>query len=175
LIWTAGVVPNPPDKGKLPFKTSKHGAIQTNPDMSVPDHPGVWALGDCASVPNVLKGGTYAPTAQNAIREGPVLARNILASMAGTETTPFKYRMIGQLAALGHFKAVGTVGPVKVSGFPAWVLWRSYYLFRLPRFEKRLRVAFDWTLDMFFGRDIAQLSTTRTHIPEGEKSALVAK
>jgi NADH dehydrogenase len=173
LIWTAGVTPSPLT-ASLPVEHDKKGRVIVRPDLSVPNHPGVWALGDCALVPDILGGGFFASTAQNAIRQGPQVARNILAVLAGQPTTPFRYRVMGQLATLGHYKAVGVIGPVEVSGFTAWWLWRTYYLYRLPRLEKRLRVAFDWTLDLLFGRDIAQLSTARTRTLDQEQVTLLS-
>jgi len=87
------------------------------------------------------------------------LARNVAASIRGEPTRPFRYRTLGQLATLGHYNGIGTVGPIRLWGFPAWAAWRTYYLWRLPRLEKRLRVATDWTVDLIFGRDISQIQT----------------
>lgn len=171
LVWTAGARPNPLVTS-LPVERDKHGRITVNPDLSVPGWPNVWAVGDGAAVPDG-KGGVFAPTAQNAIREGPVLARNIVARAQAQPTRPFIYNPIGQLAALGHRRGVGTIGPIRLSGFPAWFVWRTYYLYRLPRAEKRIRVALDWALDLVFGRDIVQLPTARTHPPNtGERTRL---
>jgi NADH dehydrogenase len=128
--------------------------------MRVEGQPGVWALGDCAQIPDVLRPGHYQPAlAQHAIREGPRLARNIVATIRGEPTQPFRYQTLGQLATIGHYNGIGTIGPIRLSGFPAWAVWRTYYLLRLPRLEKRLRVATDWTADIIFGRDISQIET----------------
>lgn len=171
VVWTAGAAPNPLSAA-LPLPHDARGRILVDPNLQVRGHEHLWALGDAAAVPDILSGGIFSPTAQNAIRQGAHLAANLLAVCTGRPVTPFRYRMIGQLAALGHRKGVGTIGPIKLSGFAAWFVWRTYYLYRLPRFEKRLRVALDWTLDLIFGRDIVQLSTVRTH-PAGEETGVL--
>jgi NADH dehydrogenase len=173
LVWTAGVIPNPLVDSLLVGRGRK-GRIVVNPDLSVPEYPGVWALGDCALVPDAATGEFFAGTAQNALREAKQAARNILATIAGYPTEPFTYKVLGQLASVGHFQGVAMLGPFKVSGFPAWWLWRSYYLYRLPRLEKRLRVMFDWTLDLIFGRDIVQLNTARTQSADRDRVTLLS-
>jgi NADH dehydrogenase len=156
IVWSAGVRPSPLVAG-LSIGTGRGGSIKTNPDMSVPGHPGVWAIGDCASIPD-QRGGTYAPTAQHAIREGPVLAENIVATLRGLPTKPFRYEAIGIMASLGARRGVaGLRGKYLLSGFLAWFLWRSYYLARLPGLDRRFRVTVDWTLGLIFPRDIAEL------------------
>lgn len=156
IVWSAGVRPRSlAITGSLP--RGKGGTIAVNPDMSVSGFPGVWALGDCASIPNG-EGGFYPPTAQHAIREGPVLADNIVAKLHGKATKPFCYTSMGMMASLGARKAVAQLpGDRVLTGFPAWFLWRSYYLSRLPGLDRKLRVAFDWTLELLFPRDISEL------------------
>lgn len=156
IIWSAGVRPRRlAVTGDLP--QAKNGTIAVEQDMRVPGHEGVWALGDCAAIPNG-EGGFYPPTAQHAIREGPVLADNIAAVLRGKPTKPFVYRTMGMMASLGARKAVAQLpGDRVLTGFPAWFLWRSYYLSRLPGLDRKLRVAFDWTLEMLFPRDISEL------------------
>jgi NADH dehydrogenase len=156
IVWSAGVAPSPMiAKTRLP--QTKRGAVVTGQDMRVTAFPAVWALGDCAAIPDG-EGGTYPMTAQHAIREGPHLADNIAAVLRGEPTTPFSYRALGMMAALGRRKAVAQLpGGRVLTGFPAWFLWRTYYLMRLPGLDRKLRVAFDWTLDLLFPRDIAEL------------------
>ena len=156
IVWSAGVKPRSiAVSGGLP--RGKHGTIAVAEDMSVPGFPGFWAIGDCASIPNG-SGGLYPPTAQHAIREGPVLAENIAASLRGRPTKPFRYSSLGMMASLGARKAVAQLpGDRVLTGFPAWFLWRSYYLSRLPGLDRKLRVAFDWTLELLFPRDISEL------------------
>ncbi len=156
IVWSAGVRPSP-FVGGLSIGTGRGGSIRTNPDMSVPGQPGVWAIGDCASIPDP-HGGTYAATAQYAIREGPVLAANIVATLRGKPTKPFRYEAIGIMASLGARRAVaGLRGKYLITGFLAWFLWRTYYLARLPGLDRRFRVTLDWTLGLIFPRDIAEL------------------
>ncbi|HEX6507900.1 MAG TPA: NAD(P)/FAD-dependent oxidoreductase [Chloroflexota bacterium] len=159
LIWNTGVAPNPLiTESALP--KSGRGWIKVDATMRVEGLSDVWALGDCAEIPDVLRPGHNQPAlAQHAIREGTQLAHNIVADLHGEPARPFRYKTLGQLATLGHFNGIGTVGPIRLQGFPAWFAWRSYYLIRLPRVEKRLRVAADWSVDLIFGRDISQIQT----------------
>ncbi len=118
--------------------------------------PGHWAVGDCAGVP--LQSGELAPgTAQFAIREAATCARNIVAVIDGRATKPFRFKALGSLASLGKRRAVADLMGLKISGFIAWFMWRGIYLSKLPGFVRQLRVALDWTLDLFFPRDITQL------------------
>jgi NADH dehydrogenase len=156
IIWSAGVQPSP-TVAKTTLSKTKRGAIETQSDMRVAGIAGVWALGDCASIPDG-EGGVYPATAQHAIREGPAVADNIVATMRGKPTKPFRYTSLGMMAALGGRKAVAQLpGNRVITGFIAWFLWRTYYLLRLPGLDRKLRVAFDWTLELLFPRDTAEL------------------
>ena len=156
IIWSAGIRARPLDvNGDLPH--GKGGTIAVNADMSVPGLPGVWAIGDCAAIPDG-EGGFYPPTAQHALREGPVLADNIIAVLRGKPTRPFRFQALGMMASLGARKAVAQLpGNLVMTGFPAWFLWRTYYLLRLPGLDRKIRVAFNWTLQLLFPRDISEL------------------
>jgi NADH dehydrogenase len=160
LIWTAGTSPNPMIDELACAK--ERGRIVVNPCMQLPDWPGVWALGDCARVMDERTGKAHPPTAQHASREGTLLARNIVASLRQREPKPFKFRTLGQLATIGHRNGVARILGVNFSGFIAWFLWRTIYLMKLPRFEKKVRVAIDWTLDLIFSKDIVQYLTDRS-------------
>ena len=118
-------------------------------------------LGDCATIPDHRTGGTYPPTAQHALREAATVASNIVASIRNQPARPFSFRTIGQLAAIGRRTGVARVFGVNFSGFVAWWLWRTIYLSKLPRFEKKCRVAIDWTLDLLFAKDFVQFLTVR--------------
>ncbi|HVA33968.1 MAG TPA: NAD(P)/FAD-dependent oxidoreductase [Candidatus Baltobacteraceae bacterium] len=158
IVWSAGVAPSP-FIAQTGLPTTKRGAVMTGPDMRVQGVPTVWALGDCAAIPDP-SGGVYPMTAQHAIREGPRLADNLVCVLRGEPTRPFVFRSLGMMAALGARKAVAQLpGDCVLTGFLAWFLWRSYYLLRLPGLDRKLRVAFDWTLDLLFPRDIAELRT----------------
>ncbi len=156
IVWSAGVKPSPAiAAAQIPH--GKGGAVITAPDMSVPGFAGLWALGDAAAIPNG-SGGFYPPTAQHAIREGPVLADNLIASIRGLPTKAFRFSSLGMMASLGGRRAVAQLpGDHVLTGFAAWFLWRGYYLARLPGLDRKLRVAFEWALDLLFPRDIAVL------------------
>ncbi|MHB8147297.1 MAG: NAD(P)/FAD-dependent oxidoreductase [Vulcanimicrobiaceae bacterium] len=156
IVWSAGVTPSPlVELAALP--RTQRGAVVVAATMQVEGFPGVWAAGDCAAIPND-EGGLYPPTAQHAIREGPVLADNIVASLRGEPLAPFRFRSLGMMASLGGRKAVAQLpGGRVLTGFLAWFLWRTYYLLRLPGLDRKLRVAFEWLLELVFPRDIAEL------------------
>ena len=153
LIWTAGTMPNPL-LSSLPCRKAG-GRVQVNEFLQIPDWPGVWAVGDCAFVPDVNQPGkSHPPTAQHAIREGRVAAQNIVQSLAGRPPTPFSFKTIGLLASLGRRTGVARIFGFNFSGFFAWWLWRTIYLSKLPGLDKKVRVAFDWTLDLLFRKDV---------------------
>jgi NADH dehydrogenase len=171
VVWTAGTSPNPL-LAALPC-TKERGRVVVNEYMEVPEWPGVWALGDCALVPDRQTGTYYPPTAQHALREGKVLARNLTATLRGGQKKPFRFSTLGQLAAIGRRTGVANILGVNFSGFIAWWLWRTIYLSKLPRLEKKLRVALDWTLDLVFAKDLVQFITLRaptvSHVEHGER------
>jgi NADH dehydrogenase len=172
VVWTAGTSPHPL-LGRLPVQRD-HGRVMVNEQMQVPERPGVWALGDCAVVPNPRTGKPHPPTAQHAIRQGRVLADNIVATLEGGRIRPFDFATIGQLAAIGKRTGVARIFGVNFSGFVAWWLWRSIYLLKLPRFDRKVRVALDWTLDLFFSKDIVQFLTERAPTLSHETRGSVA-
>ena len=159
IVWTAGVrVPELVEKLDVPH--AAHHAIAVNADLSVPDRPGVWALGDCAHVPKP-GGGAYPQTAQHAVREGALLARNIVASLRGRATRPLRYRSLGMMASLGDRQGLADIaGRGMLTGLPAWLLWRAYYLSRLHGAYRKTRVALDWTLSLPFPPDIASIGSS---------------
>ncbi len=154
IVWTAGTTPNPL-VATLPC-AGERGRIPVNAYLEVEGWPGVWALGDCALVPDGATGRFHPPTAQHAIREGRCVARNIAATIRGGAKRPFVFRTIGQLASLGRRTGVAQILGIRFSGFVAWWLWRTIYLAKLPRLEKKLRVALDWTLDLVFTKDLVK-------------------
>ena len=126
VVWTAGTSPHPL-MHELPCGLDR-GRILVDETLAVPDWPGVWALGDCAVVPDIRTGKPHPPTAQHALREARDLARNIAATLAGKKATAFDFRTIGQLAAIGRRTGVARVFGINFSGFFAWWLWRTIYL-----------------------------------------------
>ena len=153
LVWTAGTVPSP-----LIFSlpcTKERGRIRVNQFLQVSDWPDVWAVGDCAFVPDLRKAGkSHPPTAQHAIREGKVVAQNIAAALLGRPLKSFSFRTIGLLASIGRRTGVARIFGFNFSGFFAWWMWRTIYLSKLPGLDKKVRVAFDWTLDLLFPKDV---------------------
>jgi NADH dehydrogenase len=141
---------------------TERGRIVVDGDLSVKDVPGLWALGDCAAVPNAIDGGIAPPTAQFAAREAKTLAGNLLASLRRRSTRHFAYRSRGQMAAIGHRKGVANVFGLPLSGLPAWLLWRAYYLSQMPTLGRKLRIFVEWTWGMFFPNDITHLRFTRS-------------
>jgi NADH dehydrogenase len=163
LVWTAGMCPNAL-LDTLPC-TKMQGRVLVNENLEVPEWAGVWALGDCAYVPNRRTGQSHPLTAQHALREGKVAAQNILSTISGYRKKPFLYTTIGRLAPIGKRTGVANILGVNFSGFIAWWLWRTIYLLKLPRFEKKVLVALDWTLDLLFSKDLVHFRTTRPPTP----------
>ena len=162
LVWTAGISPHTL-LATLPCSKEK-GRVLVNEYLEVPGWPGVWALGDCALVPDRRTGAFHPPTAQHALREGKLAAQNVLATVRRGWKKPFVYSTIGLLAPIGKRTGVANILGVNFSGFLAWWLWRTIYLLKLPRFEKKILVALDWTLDVLFSKDLVHFRTTR-HAP----------
>ena len=125
--------------------------------------PGLWAIGDCALVVNGGNERIAPPTAQFAVREARCLAANLLATIAGQPTRAFRYRSRGAMAAIGHRKGVASVVGIPLSGLPAWLLWRAYYLAQMPTLGRKVRIFVEWTWGMFFPNDITHLRFTRSH------------
>ncbi|HEV8516767.1 MAG TPA: NAD(P)/FAD-dependent oxidoreductase [Candidatus Limnocylindrales bacterium] len=167
VVSTVGNAPHPV-VAALPGPKDERGWIMPDATFAVPGLEQIWVLGDSASIVEPGTGRPMPATAQHAIREGPVAARNVLAVLDGRAPTPFSYRTQGMLVSLGRFKGVGEIRGVRVSGFLAWFLWRSYYLLRLPTFERRIRVAIDWTLDLILARDVVEINVRRTRTRPGE-------
>jgi NADH:ubiquinone reductase (H+-translocating) len=176
LVWAAGVIP-PPEIEALPVKKER-GRIVVNACMESDEFPGVWAVGDCAAIPDAQTGKPFPATAQHAIRQGKIVGKNIAAAVRRQPQTPFRYTMLGQLAAIGQRNGVASILGMNFSGFFAWFLWRTIYLSKLPRLEKKVRVALDWTLDVIFSKDLVQFITPRgaehirrPGIPKSERDA----
>jgi NADH:quinone reductase (non-electrogenic) len=168
VIWTAGNSPSPVVAG-LSF-ANPVGRMSTNSMLQVEHQTGVWAIGDCASIPDG-KGGFHPPTAQHALRQARTAATNIAASIRGQKLKPFSFRTIGQLAAIGRRAGVAQIFGQRFSGFIAWWMWRTIYLSKLPGLEKRIRVMLDWTLDLIFAKDTVQYTSFRA-FPQSHHSSI---
>jgi NADH dehydrogenase len=153
VVWTAGVRPSPV-VARLSLPLDGAGRIVVDRTMRVEGHPGVWAIGDCAAVPDIARSGQACPpTAQHAIRQGRLVARNVSGTLRGAPARPFRYRTKGVVAELGHNKAVAITFGVRWRGFPAWLIARTYHLLLMPGLGRRLRLLADWNVALAFGRD----------------------
>jgi NADH:ubiquinone reductase (H+-translocating) len=158
LVWTAGVRANPAteDTG---FATDDGGRVLADEYLRVRDTEGAWTAGDCAAVPDLLGGGICPPTAQHALRQARRLARNLVATLRREPLEPFRYRSLGSLISLGRYKGVARVLDRRIKGATAWALHRTYHLLMIPTLNRKVRVATDWTVALFFRRDISQLGS----------------
>lgn len=160
VISTIGTRPNALLAGAgLPLE---RGRIRVAPDMSVPGYAGLWAIGDCALVPNAHDGSFAPPTAQFAVAQAKQLAHNLRRG----DTRAFRHRSRGMMAAVGHLNGVAQIFGVSLAGLPAWLLWRAYYLSQMPTFGRKLRLLVEWTWGMFFAADITHLRFTRSREQE---------
>jgi NADH dehydrogenase len=162
LVWTAGTAPNPLLKS-LPVEKDKRGALVAENTLEVLGRPGVWALGDCAAILDARTGKICPPTAQFALRQAEVLARNIRAELVGRPKQGFHFNSLGALCVVGHQTACAELTipfardrSMRFSGLFAWLMWRGIYLSKLPGLERKIRVLVDWTIELFFPRDIVQ-------------------
>lgn len=160
VLCTIGTAANPLLRRLGAATTS--GRIIVRGDLSVPGTPGLWAVGDCAYVPNALDGSASPPTAQFAVRQARHLATNLLHSLNGRPTAAFSYRSQGMMASIGHLKGVAEVSGVALTGWPAWLVWRAYYLSQMPSAGRRFRIFFEWFWGMFYPPDITHLRFTRS-------------
>jgi NADH dehydrogenase len=155
VIVATGVTVNPL-LDSFPLERDRKGRLLVEATMLCKNRQDIWALGDCALIPDP-SGHPYPQLAQHALREAKVLAGNILSAMRGRPLRPFVYETIGTLAALGHYKGIGRIKRFKIRGFLAWWVWRSYYLFQMPRWNRRLRIMIDWSVALLFKNDIVEL------------------
>jgi len=162
LVWTAGTAPNPLVQA-LPLEKDKRQALVVDRTLAVPGRTGLWALGDCAAVIDAKTQKPCPPTAQFALREAQVLAKNIRAHIEGRPLRKFHFDSLGALCVVGHQTACAELAvpfarskSVRFSGLLAWAMWRGIYLSKLPGLERKIRVAMDWVVELFFPRDIVQ-------------------
>ena len=153
LVWTAGVRANPLLR-KLGLPLDDRGRVEVDEFLRVLDRPHVWALGDCARVPNTRASQPDPPTCQHALRQARRLAKNLQG-----ELEPYGYRMLGQVATLGRYKGIADVLGIRLRGFVGWFVTRTYHLYQLPLAQRRTRVVVDWTVSLLFRRDLAELGS----------------
>ncbi len=152
LVWTAGVKPNPL-LGELGLPLDERGRVVVDGTLHVEGREHLWALGDCARVPNARTPGVFdPPTCQHALRQARRLAKNLQG-----DVQPYSYRMLGQVATLGRYKGIADVLGLRLRGFPGWFVARTYHLYQLPLATRKLRVVADWTVALVFRRDVVEL------------------
>lgn len=157
VVWTAGVAPHPSLR-RLNLPLDERGRVPVDEFLRVQGSDSVWAIGDCAAAPDP-DGGLYPPTAQHAVREGPVAARNIAAELGVGTARRFEYRGNASFVNLGRYKAVGRVGGRKFRGFPAWWMARTYHMSQIPGIARKARAVIDWTASLPFRRDLAEVGS----------------
>jgi NADH dehydrogenase len=158
LVWTAGVKPSPlARRSGLP--TDAAGRVLVDDQLRVVGVPDAWAGGDVAAVPDRVTGSITPPSAQYALRQARRLADNLAASLEGRPGRPFTWRNLGGLCALGRYRGVAKVLGIKLRGFPAWFLHRTYHLAQMPTAGRKVRIMLDWTVALFFRRDVSQLGS----------------
>jgi NADH dehydrogenase len=169
IIWSGGVAPSSLLTGISCEHDHKSGRITVDKYLELPNYNGVYAVGDCAYIIDPSSGNPYPPTAQHAIREGAIVANNIVASIEGRleDRKIFDYKTKGMMASIGKRTGIGNLLGIEVQGLLAWLIWRSYYLVHLPTLQKKIRVLADWIIDMFFKRDVTML---KTFMEEEEKA-----
>jgi NADH dehydrogenase len=162
IVLSAGILPNPVVAG-LPVKKDKNGHIVVDGAMRCGERPEIWGIGDCASIPDA-EGKPYPKLAQFAMRQANTLAANLVGVIDGKEARPFEFKMLGLLAAIGHYKGVGTVLGFQIRGFFAWWFRRTYYLSVMPRWAQRIRIVADWTIALFFRPEISKVDLGREQV-----------
>jgi NADH dehydrogenase len=157
VVWTAGVAPHPSLRA-LSVPLDSHGRVPVDEYLRVEGLESVWAVGDCAAAPDP-NGGICPPTAQHAVRQGPVAARNIAAELGVGRARPFRYRSSAAFVNLGRYKAVGRIGKRTFRGFPAWWLARTYHMSQIPGAARKVRAVVDWTVSLPFQRDLSEVGS----------------
>jgi NADH dehydrogenase len=157
VIWTAGNRVSPV-VADLPLAKTKDGRLLVNEFFEVKDAPDVYALGDNAAQTDPATGAPYVATAQVALRQGRALARQLEARLTGRERQPFRFQLLGEMVPLSRKTAVADLKSVKLLGFPAWLIWKTVYMLKLPTLAARVRVVLDWTVELFFERDVSELT-----------------
>jgi NADH dehydrogenase len=159
IVWTAGVKANPV-LGSTDLPRDSGGRVLAHADLRVDGVEHAWTAGDNAAVPDLTQPGKIcSPSAQHAVRQARLLARNIVRSLRGEPLVEYRHKYVGSVASLGLYKGVAQVYGIKLRGFPAWFMHRTYHMSRMPTFNKKVRVVLDWTLALFFRRDVVSLGT----------------
>ena len=162
LIWTGGVTTNSIIES-LDCEHGEGGKVLVDKYLRLKKYPEVFALGDCAAIPDADTGKFYPPTAQHALRESKIVAHNIKKLLTErSNLKEFSYHSKGMMATIGNRAGVASLMGHSVTGVLAWIIWRSYYLLHLPTFEKKMRIGSDWAINLFFGTDLTLIGETKT-------------
>jgi NADH dehydrogenase len=155
IVLAAGIVPNAISAATT-IDRDRRGRIVADAMLRSTSHENVWAIGDCAAVPSP-QGGLYPALAQHAVRQGRLVARNVIKAIDRREPRPFTYEPLGTMAAFGRTRAAVDLRGLEITGFVAWWMRRTYYLFQMPRWERRVRIALDWTVSLFVAPDLTKV------------------
>jgi len=173
LVWTAGVKANPIlDSTDLPRADS--GKLPCNANLTVKGVSGVFAAGDCAAVPDLSKDDPNAltsPSAQHAVRQSKTLAANIVATVRGGALHDYRHAYAGSVASLGLYRGVAEIYGIKLRGFPAWWMHRTYHVSRMPTLNRKIRIIVDWTGALLFRREVVSLGQLQKPRDEFEQAA----
>jgi NADH dehydrogenase len=174
LVWTAGVKPHPL-LARTDLPLDEKGRLKATPELQVAGVEAAWTAGDCAAVPDLTKppGAMTSPSAQHSVRQARRLANNLVATVRGKPLQPYKHAHVGSVASLGLHKGVAQVYGVKLRGWPAWFMHRTYHLSRVPTLNRKARTVSDWTLALFFRREIVSLGSLTQ--PRAEFSAVAVR
>ena len=164
VIWTAGNRVNDV-VGDLAVPKARDGRLYVNEFFEVDGTSGLYALGDNAAQRDAHSRELYPATAQVALRQGRALAEQLVAELTGRPRRPFDFRPLGEMVPLSRYTAVADLRGLKLTGFPAWFLWKTVYMLKLPTLASRFRVVLDWTVELFFERDVSELTV------DGERAA----
>jgi NADH:quinone reductase (non-electrogenic) len=173
IVWTAGVKANP-SLATTDLPLDERGRVRCHADLRVVDRPGAWSAGDNAAVPDLTSkepGALTAPNAQHAVRQAKVLAHNILRVIGGKEPKNYEHKYVGSVASLGLHKGVAQLYGIKVKGWLAWFLHRTYHVSRMPTLNRKARVVADWTLALFFRREVVSLGSLQHAEDEFRRAA----
>jgi NADH dehydrogenase len=162
VIWTAGNRINTV-VSDLSLTKTRDGRLKVNEFFEVEGAQGVYALGDNAAQIDSHTGELYPATAQVALRQGRAMAAQLVAELSGRERRPFRFRLLGEMVPLSRRTAVADLRGLKLTGFPAWFMWKTVYMLKLPTLAQRLRVVLDWTVELFFERDVSELTVESEH------------
>jgi NADH dehydrogenase len=158
IVWTAGVRANPM-LARTDLPLDDKGRLTCRADLRVEGVEDAWSAGDCAAVPDLTSGAgaTTSPSAQHAVRQAKALGDNIALVLHGRSPRSYAHKHVGSVASLGVYKGVAQVYGIKLRGFPAWFMHRTYHVSRMPTFNRKVRVVLDWTLALFFPREVVSL------------------